>query len=110
MCDIYTHKLYIFTSIKIHVFFFFFFFFFFQLITFSLPNLGSTWDDRKLRIKMLSFLYLLLFRDEISSNNAAIYMQLFHCNNAMHNTHTCVAAVVMETPPNVMWRNVTSKF
>ena len=28
----------------------------------------------------------------------------------MHNTHTCVAAVVMETPPNVMRRNVTSKF
>ena len=27
----------------------------------------------------------------------------------MHNTHTCVAAVVMETPPNVMRRSVTSK-
>ena len=27
----------------------------------------------------------------------------------MHNRHTCVAAVVMETPPNVMRRNVTSK-
>ena len=27
----------------------------------------------------------------------------------MHNTHTCVAAVVMETPPNVMRRIVTSK-
>ena len=42
----------------------------------------TTWGDRKVRIKMLSFLYLLLFRDEISSNNAAIYMQLIHCNNA----------------------------
>ena len=41
-----------------------------------------TWGDRKVRIKMLSFLYLLLFRDEISSNNAATYMQLIHCNNA----------------------------
>ena len=41
-----------------------------------------TWGDRKVRIKMSSFLYLLLFRDEISSNNAAIYMQLIHCNNA----------------------------
>ena len=38
--------------------------------------------DRKVLIKMLSFLYLSLFRDEISSNNAVIYMQLFHCNNA----------------------------
>ena len=28
----------------------------------------------------------------------------------MHNTHTCVAAVVMETPPCVMRRNVKSKF
>ena len=28
----------------------------------------------------------------------------------MHNTHTCVAAVVIKTPPNVMRRNVTSKF
>ena len=42
----------------------------------------NTWGDRKVRIKMLSFLYLLLFRDEISSNSAAIYMQLIHCNNA----------------------------
>ena len=41
-----------------------------------------TWGDRKVRIKMLSFLYLLLFRNEISTNNAAIYMQLIHCNNA----------------------------
>ena len=41
-----------------------------------------TWGDLKVRIKMLSFLYLLLFRDEISSNNAAIYMQLFHAVNA----------------------------
>ena len=44
--------------------------------------LQCTRDDRKVRIKMLSFRYLLLFRDEISSNNAEIYMQLFHCNNA----------------------------
>ena len=28
----------------------------------------------------------------------------------MHNTHTCVAAVVMETAPKVMLHNVTSKF
>ena len=41
-----------------------------------------TRGDRKVLIKMLSFLYLSLFRDEISSNNAVIYMQLFHCNNA----------------------------
>ena len=41
-----------------------------------------TRDDRKVCIKMLSFLYPLLFRDEISSNNAAIYMQLIYCNNA----------------------------
>ena len=38
-----------------------------------------TRGDRKVLIKMLSFS---LFRDEISSNNAMIYMQLFHCNNA----------------------------
>ena len=69
-----------------------------------------TRGDRKVRIKMLSFLYLSLFRDEILSNNAVIYMQLFHCNNGMHNAHTCVAAVVMETPPKVIRRNVTSKF
>ena len=43
---------------------------------------NHTWGDRKVRIKMLSFLYLLLFPDEISSNNAAIYMPLIHCNNA----------------------------
>ena len=42
----------------------------------------STWGDRKIRVKMFSFLSLLLFRDEISSNNATIYMQLFSCNNA----------------------------
>ena len=42
----------------------------------------NTWGDRKVRIKMLSFLYFLLFRDEVTSNNAAIYMQLIHCNNA----------------------------
>ena len=41
-----------------------------------------TWGDRKVRIKILSFLYLLLFQDEISSNNAAIYMQLINSNNA----------------------------
>ena len=74
-------------------------------------KLGTlTWGDRKVRIKILSFLYLLLFRDEISSTNAAIYMQLIHCNNACIKMRTCVAAVVMETPPNVMRRNVTSKF
>ena len=44
--------------------------------------LQCTWGDRKVRIKMLLFLYLLSFRDEISSNNAAVYMQLFHYNNA----------------------------
>ena len=42
----------------------------------------NKWGDRKIRRKMLSFLYLLLFRDEISSNNAAIYMQFIRCNNA----------------------------
>ena len=43
---------------------------------------NNTWGDRKVRIKILPFLYLSLFRDEILSNNAAIYMQLIHCNNA----------------------------
>ena len=42
----------------------------------------DTRGDRKVHIKVLSFLSLLLFRDEISAINAAIYMQLFHCNDA----------------------------
>ena len=49
---------------------------------FSRKSFDLTWGDRKVRIKMLSFLYLLLFQDESSSNNAAIYMQLIHCKNA----------------------------
>ena len=73
-----------------------------------------TRGDRKVLIKMLSFLYLSLFRDEISSNNAVIYMQLFHCNNASiiraRALQPGVAAVVMETPPNVMRRNVLFLF
>ena len=32
--------------------------------------------DRKVRIKLLPFLSLLLFRDEISTDNAAIYMEV----------------------------------
>ena len=42
----------------------------------------DTRGDRKVRIKLLSFVSLLLFRDEILANNAAIYMLLFHCNYA----------------------------
>ena len=40
--------------------------------------------DRKVRIKMFSFLKLLLhvFRDKNQSQYAAISMHLFHCNNA----------------------------
>ena len=54
-----------------------------QLINFGAIIPINTWGDRKVRIKMLSFLYLLLFRYEISTNNAAaIYMLLFHSNNA----------------------------
>ena len=53
-----------------------------QLLPVNVQSLSS-WSDRKVLIKLLSFLSLLLFRDEILSNNAAIYtrvyMQLFHC-------------------------------
>ena len=48
----------------------------------SVSFVAHAMGDRKVRIKMFSFLKLLLFRDKNQSQYAAISMHLFHCNNA----------------------------